>query len=149
MKIGLKKGLLVLTLIGIFILLPGLVSILNAYADVVIIANQSVASEVLTQSALKDIFLGNTLKWDNNEKINIVVQRKSEAHDEFVKKITKKSSSQFKNYWKKMVFTGKGSAPKSFKEVSGLIEYVAKTEGAIGYISAEDGTEGVKVITIK
>ena len=148
-KFGVTSYLLLLAILGGFVLLPGALSLSNAYADILIVANKSVPAESLEKSELKDIFLGDTIKWQDKSKINIVVQKDGKAHSEFVKEITRKSASQFRNYWKKMVFTGKGSSPKSFDKSADLLAYVAETKGAIGYVDAGIQPKGVKVIKVK
>jgi len=137
-----------LFIVSFFVLLATIVPVMESQAEVMIIANQSVLQESMTKEGLKDIFLGNTVKWDNNQKINVVVQKNTDIHAEFTKRMVKKSPSQFNNYWKKLVFTGKGSSPKRFLDVASLVEYIARTKGAIGYISSEDNAEGVKVIKV-
>ncbi|MBN2064617.1 MAG: hypothetical protein JW745_07420, partial [Sedimentisphaerales bacterium] len=63
--------------------------------------------------------------------------------------------SQFINSWKKLVFSGKSKMPKDFATEKEMVEYIAKTSGAIGYVhvnTSKDGsimTEKVKAITIK
>ena len=145
---GVSRYLLLLAMICGYILLPGARPLSNAYADILIVANKSVPAESLEKAELKDIFLGDTIKWKDKSKISIVVQKNGNAHSEFVKEITRKSASQFRNYWKKMVFTGKGSSPKSFDKSADLLAYVAATKGAIGYVAAETQPKGVKVIKI-
>ena len=136
-------------MLGIFIMTIAIMPASKCYAELMIITNNSVSTNSIKKTQLKDIFLGNTVKWDENTKINIVVQKNSEAHTEFVKTIVRKSSSQFRNYWKKMLFTGKGSAPKTFDNTAALIEYISKTEGAIGYIDSDIAIDGVKVFIFK
>jgi hypothetical protein len=46
------------------------------------------------------------------------------------------------------VFTGKGSMPKSFASDAEILKYVAKTPGAIGYVSAGADAAGVKKIAV-
>ena len=48
-----------------------------------------------------------------------------------------------------MVFTGKGSAPKAFDDNNALLDYIAATKGAIGYIDAGIRPKGVKVIKVQ
>jgi len=59
-----------------------------------------------------------------------------------------KSDQALRNYFKTLVFTGKGSMPKSFPSDAEIIKYVAKTPGAIGYVSASTDAAGVKKIAI-
>ena len=149
MKTGVTSMLLLPVMVGVFLSLSGTLSVSDANAGILIVANKSVQAESIKKAELKDIFLGNTIKWGDKSKINIVVQKNSDAHDEFVKEVTRKSASQFRNYWKKMVFTGKGSSPKSFDKSDELLAYIAATDGAIGYIAANVQPDGVKVIKIQ
>ena len=148
-KFGKRCFLLLLAMAGFFIALPGAVPTGNAYADILIVANKSVQEETIKKAELKDIFLGNTIKWEDKTKINIVVQKDNSVTSEFVKEFLKKSTSQFRNYWKMMVFTGKGSTPKTFDKSNDLLAYIASTKGAIGYIDSGIKPQGVKVIKVQ
>lgn len=124
------------------IFLPGLV-----HGDIIIITNNNVAEDELSRKELKEIYLGSRIKWGDNKAVHFVISGDDSMHSEFLKTYIKRSSSQYKSHWKKMVFTGKGQKPKSFKTKEELIEYVSKTDGAIGYI--DDKTVAVNVKSIK
>lgn len=119
-----------------------------AFSEVVIIANNSVAESTISQNDLKKIFLGKTVKWPDKSSVNFVILKSGETHKKFVKTIVSKSPSQFKNYWKNMVFTGKGSKPKTFANQKDLIKYVSDTEGAIGYAEKGSTIDNVKIINV-
>ena len=72
-------------------------------------------------------------------------------HDEpqsFLKKYVGKSSSEFKNFWNKILFTGAGVPPTPFNSEADMVEYVKKTKGAIGYIDSSTPHSGVKTVKI-
>jgi len=48
-----------------------------------------------------------------------------------------------------LIFTGKATAPKSFNEISKVIEFVAGQQGAISYMASGEAGSTVKTITIK
>jgi len=60
-----------------------------------------------------------------------------------------KSDSALRNQFKTLVFTGKGTMPKSFKTDAQIVQYVAKTKGAVGYVAAASATADVKKISLK
>ncbi len=120
----------------------------TVYADVIIISNKKGPPDSLTASEIREIIHGKMKKWDNGQKILFVTMVRSDVHKEFIRKFTRKSAAEFKNYWKKMLFTGRGIPPKSFKSEKQVIEYVAKNKGAIGYISSVPGTDEIKIISI-
>ncbi len=128
--------------------LLGLMS--NAFAaDYTVIANKSVSAGSLGKNELQAIFLGEKTKWDDGKPIKIVVLEDGNAHKAFLKNVIGKTPSQFENYWKKQIFTGKAAAPKSFGEMSSLVDYVAGQAGAIGYVASSQSTGSTKTITIK
>jgi ABC-type phosphate transport system substrate-binding protein len=117
----------------------------TSFAEVLIIANKNVPEDSISKTEVKDIFLGKTVKWADKSNISFVIL-KNDVHKAFLKEYIKRSSSQYGNYWKKMVFTGKGMKPKAFDTEKELVQYVAETKGSIGYISK--GTEMMNVKTI-
>ena len=117
-------------------------------ADIAIIANNSVGDASLSKDAIKDIYTGKQAKWSDGSKIYMSAQKKNDTHKAFTKGFVGKSPSQFRMFWKKQVFTGKGKAPKAFKSDAGIIKYVAETDGAIGYVSSGVAVDGVKTITV-
>jgi ABC-type phosphate transport system substrate-binding protein len=121
-----------------------------AAADVLIICNESVPVRELSKSKVKSIFFDKESTWGDGQGINFVILRsKSKIHKEFTRKYLKKTPSQYKNYFKKRVFTGKGKAPRSLKSEKDVISYIAQTEGAIGYISPKSKTGDLNIMQIK
>jgi hypothetical protein len=47
-----------------------------------------------------------------------------------------------------MVFSGKGKKPKSFKTSKELLDYVANTEGAVGYIDKDTVVVNVNTVSV-
>ena len=125
------------------------VLLLSTVAEPIIITNSSTTS--LEKATLKKIFLGKKKKFDGGEKVVLSTLTKGTSSDEFMTKFVNKKYNQFTVYWKQIMFTGRGVMPKSFNSDKELIDFVAKTSGAIGYIS--DGTltlpSGVTVIQLK
>lgn len=117
-------------------------------ADIAIIANNSVSDASLSKGAIKDIYTGKQVKWSDGSKIHMSAQKKNDTHKAFTKGFVAKSPSQFRMFWKKQVFTGKGKAPKAFKSDAAIMKYVAETDGAIGYVSSGVAVDGVKTITV-
>lgn len=126
--------------LGVFFVTP-------TFAKVVIIANNSVAQDSLNKQDLQNIFLGKMAKWSDNSSIYFVTSE-NDIHEDFLKMYINRSSSQFRNYWRKMVFTGKGQKPKAFKTDEELIQFVSETSGAIGYVSSDAALKNVKTITV-
>ena len=122
----------------------------NAFAaDYIVIANKSVSANSLSKDELQAIFLGEKSKWDDGKPIKIVILEDGDVHKNFLKDIVGKTPSQFESYWKKLVFTGKAVAPKSFGDTAALVDFVASHPGTIGYVAAGQEAGSVKIISIK
>lgn len=120
----------------------------TANAEVIIVANRSVPEDTISEDVLKDIFMGITLTWDDSQEIKSVVLQGGSTHEDFIKNYLHKTSSQFDIYWKKRMFTGKGTPPHTVQSESDIIDYVAATKGAISYLSTEPTNDNIKVIKI-
>ena len=129
------------------ILLVGSVSLASA-AGGVFITNPT-GPDSLTKADIKNILLGNKTKWDSGGLVKLAVLSQGPVHESIVQEYTARSADQFDKYWKKQVFTGKGSSPDSFKTDAELVAFVAKTPGAFGYIAGDAKRDGVKVISVQ
>ena len=125
-----------------------LASIRVTAADVVVVANPSVAASEVSAADLKEIFLGAKTSVGGSD-VQPVLAETGAAHEEFLKSYVGRSEQALKNHFKSLVFTGKGSMPKAFGSDAEIVKYVAATKGAIGYVSAGAEGAGVKKIAVK
>jgi len=138
------KGLIMVFIVGVLLLFPRM----GDADEVIIITNKSVPVDKLNKEDIKNIFIGKMTRWDDNQRINFVTLPKSKVHEGFLREFVKRTPEQYSRHWKKQIFTGKGNTPKSFKTQESLINYVANTKGAIGYISPDAISDRIKVITV-
>lgn len=117
--------------------------------DIMIITNSDVPTDSITVSDVKKIFLGQKSEWENGSGINFFTTGQTVTHKAFLKKFVRKSSSQYKIFWKKQVFSGKGEIPKSSGSDQEMVKLVASTNGSIGYVSAGADLGKVKTLSIK
>lgn len=123
----------------------GLASV-AAQAEIAIVVHPSNTSEV-DKSTLSRIFLGKAKSFSNGGQAVPISQSESSAStDEFNSKVLRKSDSQLKAYWSKLVFTGKGTPPKSVNSDAEVIGLVSSNPNLIGYIDAASVTGAVKVV---
>ncbi len=113
-----------------------------------VIANPSVRADSITPAQLRSVFMEESRSLGDGSHVEPVVARRGDAHEEFLKQYLGKDSDELQIYYRALVFTGKGSMPKTLDSDAEIAEYVAKTKGAIGYVSDQEPAEGVKVLTI-
>jgi ABC-type phosphate transport system substrate-binding protein len=116
----------------------------QARADVVVIVSaQSTAT--ITPNELARLYLG-----DSNTLTPVDIATPSGTRSEFYTKVTGKNDGQVKARWSKLVFTGKGSAPKELPSGAEVVKAVAADPYAIGYVDRSFVNMTVKVIyTVK
>jgi ABC-type phosphate transport system substrate-binding protein len=122
----------------------------NTGIDVVVVVNKGVAISEISSAELRDIFTGARSRFDDGTRAIPVVLKGGPAHEVFLHKHVGEEPDEFRSRWRKAVFTGQGSMPKEFTSESALLEYVAQTPGAIGYVSRvnEGGSPHVKVLNV-
>jgi len=140
MKLPLRPLLLSL---GLALLGP-----LASAADAVFITNPA-GPDSITTGDIKAFLLGTKTKWDGGGIVKLAVLDSGTTHEAVIQEYTSRSADQFGKYWKKQVFTGKGISPDTFKTDAEMIDFVARTPGAFGYVSPGTTTTGVKILSVQ
>jgi len=125
-----------------------------AQNEALVVANGSLSGDVLSKQDIRAIFLGkkSVVAGDN---VVIVTLDGGDVHKDFLKSLVGKTPSQFSSHWKRIVFTGKGKMPKSFKTEEELLAFLSNTKGGIGYVSSAVSKDprvqggGVKILTVQ
>lgn len=118
-------------------------------ADVKVIANPSVGASSISTDDLKGVFLATKSSLSDGSHVEPVLLKAGAAHEAFLKDYVGKTDSALETYYRSLVFTGKGSMPKTLGNDNEVVAYVAKTKGAIGYVSAGASTAGTKTLEVK
>jgi len=117
-----------------------------ANAEMVVVVNKA-NQNTLTQNDVSRIFLGKMKSFASGNSITPVnITNKEALRAEFNKKVLKKSSSQVKAYWSKLVFSGKGTPPAELASDAKIKEFIAANPDAIGYIDSKSLDDSVKSV---
>jgi hypothetical protein len=118
--------------------------------DVVLVANKGVQISEISNADLRAIFMGTRTRFADGSHAVPVTLKGGPAHEVFLKNHVGEGPEEFRSQWRKVVFTGQGAMPKAFDSESALIEYVAATPGAVGYVSRISSQTRVKLLaTVK
>lgn len=128
---------------GIFILLLGLTS-LNTHAVSVIVHPSN--ADAIDVEDVKKIFLGKSKKFPGGGQALPLELGTGDVKESFLKNVVGKSESQYKAYWSKLIFTGKGQAPTVVDSESELLDLVSKNPNLIGYVSDGVVNDSVKLV---
>lgn len=118
-------------------------------ADVILITNKSNKVSSLSVADAKNIFLGKKTSWSDSSKVTAFTQKNSAVTNLFAKQFVRKSSQQFYMYWRKAVFTGKGTPLVEVDDSEQMKKIVASKEGSLGYILATELDDTVKKVDVQ
>jgi hypothetical protein len=116
--------------------------------EVLIIANKSVKASEVSAGDIRDVFNGDKNSLSDGSHVVPVTLKGGPAHEAFLKKYVGKGDAAFRAAWRSLVFAGQATMPKTFDTETAMIEYVAGTPGAIGYVGKDPG-DSVKQLTVK
>lgn len=119
--------------------LAGLAASATAAEIVVIVNPKNPATRMFSEQAAQ-FFVGKSALFTPIE------HTEGALRTEFSQKVLGKDISQVKAAWSKLVFTGKGNAPKEFASSADVKKAVAADVNAIGYIEKSAVDDSVKVI---
>jgi TonB family protein len=116
-------------------------------ADIKVIANASVKGEV-SASEIKSVFLEEYNSLKDGTHVEPVLEKDGPVHEAFLHEYLGGTDDDLQNYYRALVFSGRGSMPRQLSSDAEVVAYVAKTKGAIGYVSADTIGEDVKTLNI-
>jgi TonB family protein len=116
--------------------------------EVKVIANAAIRSASISDSELRSVFLLQRKTLKDGTAVEPVLQKRGPVHDAFCKHFLSRDGEEIGIYYDGIVFTGKGSMPKQLNSDADVLNYVARTPGAIGYVSSSASADGVKVLMI-
>lgn len=117
-----------------------------AQSQIAIIANKSVKEGSISKSTLIDIFTLNKSFWSNGSKITVVDLRGESQMKEGFYDFLGFSYSEIQKIWLKRQFSGKSMPPIACKSEREIVEKVASTPGAIGYVSLKNASKEVRIL---
>jgi len=118
------------------------------YAQQVVVSHD-VGIERLSTSALRTIFAMRRQSWDNGLPITVFVyEPKQVFHRNFCQSVLNVLPYQLQRTWDIRVFSGMGQGPVIVYSEQEMLQRIATTSGAIGYVTGKAVYGQVKAISI-
>lgn len=109
--------------------------------------NSSAPSSELSDTVLRSIFSMHLTLWPDGSPIRVVVLNDVHpVHRQFSKSVLGLFPYQLRQIWDKGVFSGTGEAPIQATNEQQMLETLATTPGAIGYLLQQPITEGIELV---
>ena len=122
--------------------------VIQAKAQVIVIANPSVKASAVSKNDLKDVFTGAATALPGGGNVVPILLKAGTVHEEFLQAYIGKNDTAYRAGWRSLVFSGQASMPKSVEDDGAAVAFVAHNPGAIGYIDKGSPHEGVKVLEV-
>ena len=120
-------------------------------ADLAVVVNKATGPETVELGELRQMILGERLKWRNDGQVVIAVQTPPDSPERALemKAVYRMNDSALRRYYMLAAFNGKDTAPpKDLPSAAALKQFVAGNPGAIGCIFAADVDASVKVLKV-
>lgn len=121
----------------------------DAHAQVLVIANPSVNAVDVSKAELRDVFTGASSSFRGAAQVTPVLLKQGPVNEVFLDLYVGKSDSAFRASWRSILFSGQGALPRTLDSDAAVVDYVAHTVGAIGYIGRSSPHEGVKTLVVR
>ncbi|MGE5450268.1 MAG: phosphate ABC transporter substrate-binding protein [Acidobacteriota bacterium] len=128
-----------------FVLAALLLTPTLSQADVVVIVHPS-NKAAIDDDAITKLFLGQLKTFPGGAPAIPVDQKTPATAEEFHLKVLNKSDKEVRKVWARQVFTGGLQPPPNLDDDEAVVQYVATTPEAIGYVQAAKVTNKVKVV---
>lgn len=120
---------------------------LISVAEIAVITNPQLPVTSMSREEIYRIYLGKTKFLPSGVKITPVDQRPgASARAQFYANVIRKSETEMKSYWSRVIFTGQGQPPVQESDDQAVKEYVAKNPNALGYIDRSAVDDSVKIV---
>jgi hypothetical protein len=115
-----------------------------------VIAHPSVRVDALSQAQLRSIYLMRQVVWPDGVAIRVfTLAPRSAVNLQFCRDHLQLFPYQLERVWQKLTYSGTGTPPTELQDQQAMLQAIAATPGAIGYIGIQDETQVVKVIPIR
>lgn len=117
-----------------------------AQAQNVVVVSSKSAVASLTKEQIADIYLGNSKEFPGGGQALPLLPASGGARSEFFDKVLGKNEAQAKAIWARLVFSGKGSAPRDVADSAETVKLISSNPNCIGVIEKSAVNASVKVV---
>ena len=129
------------------LLLVGICVLPRANADIAIISHPSLSLDTLSITAAKRLFLKRKTTLEDGGSVEVkMLKHQLPIGQSFSRNVLQMSGSRLAAYWSRNIFTGEGQPPEQLETEEAMLEWVAATDNAIGFVDIMRVDDRVKVL---
>lgn len=115
-----------------------------------LIAHAGLPIDTLTRTQAQLYFTMRLQEWPHRQPVHVFVLADSNPlHRRFAKQLLNLFPYQLRRVWDRQVFSGTGQAPRLVADEAEMIEQVAATPGAVGYVEAAPSDINIKPLAVR
>jgi hypothetical protein len=117
--------------------------VVRASSSLELIVHPALAIQALPVATARSLFTLRLRRWPDGTSVKVFVLPDDEPiHRAFSKQVLNVLPHQLRRAWDRQVFTGTGQAPVQVQSEQQMLERVASTPGAVGYVSGATAADG-------
>lgn len=114
-----------------------------------VVGNPATTPDTISKRDISRIFLKQRTRWPDGQDAEPVDQARTTAvHEVFLREVLGKTPAQVESHWQAQIFSGRANLPQVFNSDADVVDFVRRNRGAVGYVSADASTDGVKVVRV-
>jgi len=107
-------------------------------AQSVVYFGNDLGLNAMPNAKVQRVFTGKETLWKNGKTVVICLPgTKSPKAEEIYSKVYNKSVKEVQKFWLSLVFQGRAKSPMFFDTDQEMVDYIKRTPGAIGVLSAD------------
>ncbi len=119
-------------------------------APFLVIVHPSNEETTFTRRALSLLFLKKVTKWkDGRSVVPFDLADASPTRATFSQLVHGRHVPAIKSYWQQQIFSGRAIPPRELDSEEEVVGLVARTPGAVAYVSASTSLKGVKIVKLE
>ena len=130
--------------------LPGMIAhaqqTSGSSSALVVVVNRDSSIQTISPSQARRLFLGKSIKLPNGLRAKLATLEPLQT--QFNQQALKRTDAQVDAAWSRLKFSGRAREPKAFTSAEALIQFIASSPNAIGYVSAADLTDQVREVLL-
>lgn len=114
-----------------------------------LVAHPGIGVDAIDAPTAQKVFLKQVAKVGGTAVTPVDQAPAAAVREAFSKKVVGRPVGAVQQYWQQKIFSGGDVPPATKGSDKDVLEFVRNTPGAIGYVSAAAGTDGVKVLSLR
>lgn len=121
----------------------------TAQQDYRIIVHPDHKIDSVSKGKVSQLLLKKVSRWDDGTPVEPVdLESKSPVREVVSRDVHGRSVSSIKSYWQRQIFSGREVPPPELADEKQVIDFVSRTPGSIGYVSASANLSNVKELAV-